>query len=333
MPTRTRRDLEQSLKKGQIEPVYFLYGGEAYLRDQALREITDAALSGTLLREFNDSSFNLFSDDVRDAIAAAEQLPMMSERRVVRLRNFARLRESDEEVLFAYLGRPVETSVVIFVGDDIDKRRKLGKKLMSGAGAFEFQPLKPNELPTWIKAHLKGINADIEPRALSQLIELSASDLSALTNELNKLAAAALPSGRITSELVDQLVSRSREHMNWDLTDNIVARNRRAALKVLRDFLDDGVEPVLLTGVIAGTFRRMALAKALHARGASPGEIFREVRVPPFKQRDYLAMLNRIDSATMSRMIQRIAETDLAIKTSKATPRMQMEMLVCELMI
>ncbi|HEX3232403.1 MAG TPA: DNA polymerase III subunit delta [Pyrinomonadaceae bacterium] len=333
MPSRTRKELEQSLKKGQIEPVYFLYGAEAHLRDQALREITEAALRGTLLHEFNDSSFNLLSDDVRDAIAAAEQLPMMSDRRVVRLRNFARIRESDEEILLAYLERPVESSVVIFVGDDLDKRKKLGKKLMSGAGAFEFQPLKPNELPTWIKTHLRTINADIEPRALSQLIELSASNLSALTQELNKLATAALPSGRITAELVEQLVTRSREHMNWDLTDNIVSRNRRAALKVLRDFLDDGVEPVLLTGVIAGTFRRMALAKALQARGAAPGEIFGEVRVPPFKQRDYLAMLSRIDSADMSRMIQRIAETDLAIKTSKATPRMQMEMLVCELMI
>ena len=333
MPARTRKDLEQSLKKGQIEPVYFLYGAEDHLRDQALREITEAALHGTLLREFNDSSFNLSSNDVRDAIAAAEQLPMMSARRVVRLRNFARIRESDEEILLAYLERPVESSVVIFVGDDIDKRKKLGKKLMSGAGAFEFQPLKPNELPNWIKTHLRAINADIEPRAMSQLIELSASNLSALTQELNKLATAALPSGRITAELVDQLVTRSREHMNWDLTDNIVARNRRAALKVLRDFLDDGVEPVLLTGVIAGTFRRMALAKALQASGATSSQIFSEVRVPPFKQRDYLAMLSRIDSADMARMIQRIAETDLAIKTSKATPRMQMEMLVCELMI
>ncbi|MGZ8843668.1 MAG: DNA polymerase III subunit delta [Pyrinomonadaceae bacterium] len=332
MPARARKDLEQSLKKGQIEPFYFLYGAETYLRDQAVRAIADAALQGTLLREFNDSSFNLLNNDVRDAIAAAEQLPMMSERRVICLRNFARLRENDEEILLAYLERPVETSVVLFVGDDLDKRKKLGKKLMAGAGAFEFQPLKSNELPAWIKTHLKNINAEIEPQAISRLIE-AASDLTTLTNELNKLAAAALPSGRITAELVDQLVSRSREHMNWDLTDNIVSRNRRAALKVIREFLDDGVEPVLLTGVIAGTFRRMALAKALHSRGASPGEIFSEVRVPQFKQGAYLSMLNRMDSATMSRILQRIAETDLNIKTSKATPRMQMEMLVCELMI
>src|SRR5204863_3745531 len=73
MPVRTRKDLEQALKQGQIEPVYFLYGSEVYLRDQAMRLITETALTGTLLREFNDSSFNLLTNDVRDAIAVAEQ--------------------------------------------------------------------------------------------------------------------------------------------------------------------------------------------------------------------------------------------------------------------
>ncbi len=332
MPARARKDLESSLKKGEIEPFYYLCGAETYLRDQATRAIAEAALRGTLLREFNDSSFNLFSNDVRDAIAAAEQLPMMSERRVVRLRNFSRLREHDEELLSAYLERPVETTVMIFVGDDIDKRKKFGKRLMTGA-AYEFQPLKSNELPAWIKAHLKTLDAEIDPEAGRRLIEVVASDLLTLTNELNKLAAAALPSGRITVELVDQLVSRSREHMNWDLTDGIVSRNGRVALKVLRDFLDDGVEPVLLTGIIAGTFRRLALAKELFDRGAQAPEIFGEVRVPAFKQGDYLSMLRRIDAAKLRRALQRIAETDLSIKTSKATPRMQVEMLVCELLI
>src|SRR6267142_2826034 len=176
MPVRTRKDLEQALKQGQIEPVYFLYGSEVYLRDQSIRLITDTALSGTLLREFNDSSFNLLTNDVRDVIAVAEQLPMMSDRRVIRLRNFAKLREADEEFLLAYLERPVETSVVIFIGDDIDKRKKFGKKLLAAA-AYEFQPLKPNELPLWIKWHLKTLNVDIETPAISRLTDMVASDL------------------------------------------------------------------------------------------------------------------------------------------------------------
>src|SRR6266404_575567 len=331
MPVRTKTDLDQALKQGKIEPVYFLYGPETYLRDQAVHAITEEALRDTLLREFNDSSFNLTNDDVRDALAIVEQLPMMSTRRVVRIKNLGKLSEDDENLLLEYLERPVETSVVIFVGDDIDKRKKLAKTLMTRA-AFEFQPLKSPELQSWIRAHLRNLKTEIEPAAVRRILEVVRSDLHTLTNELNKLAAAALPSGLITIELVEQLVGRSREHMNWELTDHILARNRRAALRTLKDLLDDRVEPVMLIGLIGGTYRRMALAKELLSQGASAGQIFSEVRMPSFKQGAYLSMLGRVESNSLARGLQRIAQADLAIKTSKATPRMQVEMLVCELM-
>jgi DNA polymerase-3 subunit delta len=331
MPVRTPKDLTQSLKQGKIAPVYFLFGPEAFLRDEAARAIADEALRNTLLREFNESSFNFLTDDVRSAVAVAEQLPMMSDRRVIRVRNFGKLREADEDVLLHYLERPVESSVVIFAADDLDKRKRLAKLLMADA-AFEFQPLKSPELQTWIKAHLKKLKVEIEPRAGHLIMEMVRSDLNTLTNELNKLASASLPSARITIELVEALISRSREHLNWELSDNLVAGNRRAALKTVGDLLDDGVEPVMLVGLIAGTYRRMALAKALLAQGAKPAEIFSEVRMPPFKQGAYLSMLNQIESGTMALRMRRIAEADLGIKTSKATPRMQVEMLVCELM-
>jgi DNA polymerase-3 subunit delta len=331
MPVRAPKDLTQSLKQGKIEPVYFLFGPESFLRDEAARTIADEALRNTLLREFNESSFNLLTDEVRSAVAIAEQLPMMSDRRVVRVRNFGKLREADEEMLVKYLERPVESTVVIFVADDLDKRKKLAKVLMAGA-AFEFPPLKTNELQTWIKSYLKKLKVEIEPKAGFQILEMVRSDLRTLTNELNKLAAAALPSGRITAELVDQLISRSREHLNWELSDHLVAGDRRAALRTVRDLLDDGVEPVLLIGLIAGTYRRMALAKELLSQGAAPTKIFSEVRMPPFKQGAYLSMLKQVESGAMAQRLRRIAEADLAIKTSKATPRMQVEMLVCELM-
>lgn len=331
MPVRSPKDLTQALQQGKIEPIYFLYGPETYLRDQAARTIADEALRDTLLREFNDSSFSLTTNDVRDAMAIAEQLPMMSPRRVVRIKNFGKLPEAEEEILLHYLERPVETSVVIFIADDIDKRKKLARTLMSQS-AFEFQPLKPNELQTWIRYHLKKLKADIDQPALQRILEVVKSDLHTVTNELNKLAAAALPSGRITTDLVDDLVGRSREHLNWELTDHIVGRNRKAALKTLKDLLDDQVEPLMLIGLIGGTYRRMALAKELLSQGASPGQIFSEVRMPSFKQGAYLSMLGRVEPRTLARGIQRIAAADLAIKTSKATPRMQVEMLVCELM-
>src|SRR5690349_21934244 len=85
----TRTELERSLREG-LRPLYLLLGPEVYLRRTAAHTITEAALSRTLLRDFNESSFSLLSDAVQSAMAAADQLPMMSDMRVVRIRDFAR---------------------------------------------------------------------------------------------------------------------------------------------------------------------------------------------------------------------------------------------------
>ena len=53
--------------------------------------------------------------------------------------------------------------------------------------------------------------------------------------------------------------------------------------------------------------------------------------MPPFKQDEFLATVERSTEAGIASGIQRIAAADLAIKTSQATPRLQLEMLVCEL--
>ena len=330
MPVRTRKDLQASLKQGKIEPVYFLFGAEAYLRDQAEDDIANAALSETLLREFNDSAFSLGKGGAGAAIAAAEQLPMMSPRRVVRIRDLAKLNEADDEMLSDYLQRPVESSVVIFNSDDLDKRKKLTKKLMSGA-AFEFAPLNNAELANWARAHLSALKADATKPVLDRLVELVGPNVRTLSNELNKLAAAALPSGVITADLVEELVGRSRELMNWQLTDQMLSRNRAGALRTLKHLLDDGAPPVMLIGLIASSYRRMALAQALLAKGAPSKEIFRQVPMPPFRQGSYLQMLNRTDGRKLARDIVRIGAADIGIKTSKATPRMQVELLVSEL--
>ena len=93
MKTLSRTELERSLREG-LRPLYLLLGPEIYLRRVAAQTITEAALSRTLLREFNESAFSLLSDPVQSAIAAAEQLPMMSDMRVVRIRDFAQTARS-----------------------------------------------------------------------------------------------------------------------------------------------------------------------------------------------------------------------------------------------
>jgi DNA polymerase III subunit delta len=327
----TREELKRQLKQKKLAPLYLLYGPEEYLREQAARAITEATLAGAALREFNEASFSLTNVDVQQALAAAEQLPMMAERRVVRITDFARLREADEGALLRYVARPVESSVVIFSADELDKRRKLSKTLLDACVSVEFAELTDNELAAWARDHLKRLQAEADERTLRQIIALSGPRVRRLSNELEKLATAALPAGHITMEMVDTLVGRSRELSNFELTDHLIAHDRRRAINTLSRLLDDGAEPLMLIGLLASNFHRLALAKELMAQGRPKEEVFRLVNMPFSKRQEFLETARRADAQDLARRLARIAAADLAIKTSQATPRLQLEMLVCEL--
>lgn len=329
MKTLLRTELDRSLRQG-LEPLYLLVGPERYLRREAVQSITDAAMGATLIREFNDASFSLLTDSVRSAIAAAEQLPMMSERRVVRVRDFARLRDADEDVLIAYLSNPSPTTVMIFTADDLDKRKKSTKALLDACAVVDFSPLKDSEAKAWAKSYLKSLKTAADDPVLSEIVNLVGTDVQTLANEIDKLASAAAETGRITIEMVDELIGRTRELSNFELGDHLLSNNRKRAMETLHRLLDDGAEPVMLIGLIAGNYHRLALGKHLLARGGRE-EVFRNISMPPFKRDAYIANLQRSDAKKIARGIQLTAAADLAIKTSQATPRLQLEMLVCEL--
>lgn len=329
MSTLSRIELDRSLK-GRLQPLYLLVGCEGYLRDAAARSITDAALSGTLLREFNDSSFSFLTDSAMSAIAAAEQLPMMSERRIVRIRDFAKIRDTDEEIIIRYLQRPADSTVMIFVAEDLDKRKKLTRSLLATCTVVEFPAVKDAEAKAWARTRLKELKTTADERVLTEILRLVGTNLQTLSSELDKLAAAAVDTRQITMELVEGLIDRSRELSNFDLGDQLIAGDRKRALETLHSLLEDNVAPVMLLGLIAGNYHRLALAKELLQRGKRE-EVKRLIFGPPSKRDAFMNTLQRSNSAKIARGIKLIADADLAIKTSQATPRLQLEMLVIQL--
>jgi DNA polymerase-3 subunit delta len=331
----TRVELERSLKEGKLNPLYLLVGCEGYLRDCAARTISDAAMSGTLLREFNESAFSLLASSAHEAIAAADQLPMMSTKRVVHITDFAKLREADEDALIRYVTNPAPSSVVIFSAEDLDKRKKLTKVLLDNCQLVEFPALKDGEAKAWAKSRLKELKITCDEQALSELIALVGTDVRTLFSELDKLASAAANTGRISSEMVDELIGRSRELSNFELGDHLVSHNRERALETLHRLLEGGAEPVMLIGLFASNYHRLALAKDALTRG-SRDDVFRVCPMPFFKRDAFLSSLQRSEPAKIAHGIKLIAAADLAIKTSQGGggPKgatLQLEMLVCEL--
>ncbi len=341
----TREDLRNQLRKREILPVYVLFGPETYLRDLAVKTICDLSFAAGEARDFNETEFSLgIEGNLGRALAAAEQLPMMANRRVIRIADVrvssvvARdtLREDDENVLQAYLKRPAESSIVIFVAEEFDKRRRMAKLLTDNVTAVEFTPLQDAELNKWARGKIADAGSEIDDRALRLLVALVGPDVRRLTVEIEKLSTAALPDRVISSELVESLVANSREVSNFDLTDNLFSGQKGEALKILNKILDDGSEPLALLGLISYNVRRLLMAKDAMSQGLDRGAVARIAKLRYSDQEAFLATARRTDQQKLERAIKRLAEVDLAIKTSIGGPgppgaRLQIEMLVAEL--
>lgn len=344
MPAFSVEQLRSQIRSRELAPVYLLYGPETFLRDLAAKTITERAFAKEDFRDLNETTFSLNNpDSLQRAIAAAEQIPMMSSRRVVRITDVRvsasgfrdTITEAHEAALSAYLGDPSATAVVIFVADELNGVRKMSKLLKEKASAVEFKSLSDVELTNWARDRFTELGAEIDTAVLNQMVARIGPDVRRLTNEVNKLSTAALPNSKITSDLVDELVPESRAMNSFVFTDHLIAGRSSQAVTALKKILDDGAEPVMLLGSLSYTYRRLLMAKDMMGRGTDRRDVANVVKLRYNDQEPFFAAARRANLTNLSKAIQRVAQTDLAIKTSvggsTGGARMQIEMLVCEL--
>lgn len=322
-----------------MDPLYIFLGEEFYLHERALLSIFETIDEAA--RMFNVGVFSIGTDSGSGsritpamAIDAAHQLPMMSERRIVVVREFDKIKEDELELVLCYLKRPSPTTTVVFQAVAADQRRKLTTALMKACTIVEFDPLKDDEARRWAEGYVKLHEYRIESRALDMLIKLAGTGLSRLVNEVEKLAAHA--NGEVITEAaVLQLVPRSREHTSWELWDAIIRRDNKRAMRLIDRLLDDGDSgaPVMIVGSLASLFRRMLAGKELLDRGASFDDFTRAIGQWRDSATKWKMRLSRTPRAEIVCGLHRIAQVDNAIKNGEATPRLQMEYLVAELVL
>jgi DNA polymerase III subunit delta len=322
------KDLAERIARGAVDPLYLFLGPERLLRQESIAAL--AASVDEAFRTFNTDFFSAADTDLRTILDVARQLPMMAQRRLVVVNHADAIKEGAQEALEAYLKAPSAEAVVVFTADALDMRRKTATALSKGCTVVAYDELSPADASRWVEGRARAAGCTIERNALGALVDLVGPDLSRLSVEVEKLTTHA-GAGQIGLAAVEALVIRAREHDVWELTDAVTARDRKRSLRVLARQLEAGQEPLALLGMLASTYRKMLLAKELMSRSAPPAEVQAAVKLPPWKAGEFNTHVRRMPVEDITHGLRRIAEVDLAIKSSVGTPRLQIEVLVCEL--
>ena len=273
MASAGEKALHAALKTRVFDPVYYLFGEDDFLKDQATRDLVEAAAEPST-RDFNLEIRRAGELDAESLDALLSTPPMLAERRVVVLREVDKLKKGARTLLDRYLARPAHDTVLVLVAPS---GVKSDKTLSAHATVVEYAPLTGDRLPRWVSYHAQHtLGRAITPEAVTLLVEAVGGDLAQLAVELEKLAS-------YTSETIDEhavadVVGVRRGESLGDLLDAVAAKDADGAL---------GLIPIILqlpktnavSVVMALTVQTLALgfAEATLAAGSSPRGLFNEL--------------------------------------------------------
>ena len=111
--------------------------------------------------------------------------------------------------------------------------------------------------------------------------------------------------------------------------DSLGAGDRGKAIKLLEDLISTGEPPLRATYMVRRQFRLVARARALFARGASQGEVARELKVPPFVARKLEEQGGRLDEENLERALGLVQDLESGLKGgSYLSDELQVELAV-----
>ena len=109
--------LNQDIKNHTFQRAYLICGEEAFLKNSYKKKMMEAILDG-----------DTKGIDVEEVIRLADTMPFFAEHRLILIENSGFFK-SGCEALLTYLPQMPDTTCMIFVESEVDKRSKLYKKI------------------------------------------------------------------------------------------------------------------------------------------------------------------------------------------------------------
>lgn len=320
--------LTRALEAGKLGGVYFLFGEEEFLKEEAAAAITAAHLDPAT-RDFNYDQLRGADLEPETLASIANTPPMMAEWRVLVVREAQALAANarGRTAVESLIEKPIPGLALIFVATLPEKTKAaFYEKLKKQTTAVAFPQLSSGDLPGWLIDRASQHGLDLATGA-ARALAATGSDLGVLVQEIAKLAGYVGERKRITIEDVTAIVGSVPRQNRWDWFDMVADtrfREARAALPVLLEAGENGVGLVIGLGT---QFLRLGIA-------AAGGERALGSALPPHQR--WLAsriakQARRWDAGSVEDAVDDLLRADRLLKSSSLNDRQILEELLLRL--
>lgn len=313
-----------------LKPIYYIYGSDDYLVEEALHSIKAEALKGGM-ESMNYQSFDAKGLDVSEALSAAYTLPAFSDRRVVLIRGAEGLKAAQEKELMEYVSNPSPSTCLVFVSGapKADKGSALIKALNERGYLKVCNRLNAEALSAWIRKEAGRQGKSITEGAARKLVSVVGDRLRDIKGELDKLVLYTGEQVEIGEADIDSAVLDLREETVFGLSDAMGARDVKKALRIYSKVSSTGALPIL--GTVSRHIRILLKLKALLRKKAAPRAMASSAGVSQYFLEKYIKSSRCFTEAELERAVFALHRADADLKTGRAPEAVVLPRLIIEL--
>jgi len=312
----------QAVNSNEISGVYLFTGPEEYIKREALEALRKKLLPPGL-EQLNDATLEGVS--ARQITDAAETMPMMCEKRIITVRDWAPLlpakskdEEAETEWMQKWLSDPPASCVLIFyMRSEPDGRKKMSALLKKKATVVKFDLLTDAELSKWCAGRLKPEGKKITASAVSSLTFMAGRELTRLCGELDKLSAYVGDRKEITPDDVKAIVSASLEYNVFELMNALLAGDMHKSQSTVNSILQGGQNPLGILAMLTRQVRQMTHMKCALESGIPVLTVQEQLKMHPYAAKHTANQCKRLSSVWLTKLYEACVSADFDVKSGR----------------
>ncbi|MDE7268626.1 MAG: DNA polymerase III subunit delta [Lachnospiraceae bacterium] len=319
--------IAQDIKSGEFAHIYLLYGEEAYLRKQYRDNLKKALVPAD--DTMNCSIYAGKEINVNEIIDLAGTMPFFAERRVIVVENSGLFKSGSNDRLVELLKDMPQTSYMIFVEEEVDKRGKLYKSVTANGYAALCEMQDEATLKKWIMGLLKRENKMITADALSLLLDKTGANMENIKREVEKLVCYKYFDEGITAEDVEELCTVQIQNRIFDMVEAVAAKNQKTALALYYDLLALKEAPMKILALIARQFHMLLQVREMKQKGYPENEIAQKTGLNPYYlKKKYIPQAAQFQLPRLEAALRACVDAEERVKTGKMPDTMSVELII-----
>ena len=254
--------LAKLLKEEISNNIWLLFGDDAFLKDFYCNKLISLTVDESL-KFFNFHAYDEKSE-LEEIFATAENLPVMSEKTCILVKNYPLNQLSDKALkTFAEnLSDIPESTVMIFFYSSVDVQyspKKSSKwnsavEIFSKHGvAAQINHRTPAKTAKLLMSKAKDRGTSIDYDTAMYLIMSVGDDMQTLLNEFNKVCSFS-KGNPVTPEMIDKTSVKSVEASVFDISNCIFSGDTDKAFAILNELLRQKTPAASIIGALSGAY-------------------------------------------------------------------------------